>query len=99
MIGSLNLGYQLVYLSLTLYGKQSRAAEKSGFWQAVYQRNNRKKKNEKMHTSSDKKSHKLWFEIIQWYSEVSIQIFKEIISLIFPYVVLIFEQQQQQSLS
>ena len=52
-----------------------------------------------MHTSSDKKSHKLWFEIIQWYSEVSIQIFKETISLIFPYVVLIFEQQQQQSLS
>ena len=75
-------------------------AERRKKWilRAVYQRNNRKK-NEKMHTSSDKKSHKLWFEIIQWYSEVSIQIFKEIISLIFPYVVLIFEQQQQQSLS
>ena len=73
--------------------------KKVGFGELSTNETTEKKKNEKMHTSSDKKSHKLWFEIIQWYSEVSIQIFKEIISLIFPYVVLIFEQQQQQSLS
>ena len=31
-------------------------------------------KNRKYHTGSDKKSHELWFEIILWYSEVSLQI-------------------------
>ena len=45
------------------------------------------KKQMSCHTGSDKKSHKLWFEINKWYSEVS---------LLLPYVELIMQQQQQQ---
>ena len=44
------------------------------------------KKQMSCHTDSDKKSHKLWFEINKWYSEVS---------LLLPYVELIMQQQQQ----
>ena len=45
----------------------------------------KEKKKQKMPYPQLQKSHKLWFEIIQWYSKFPYK-FKEIISFIIPYV-------------
>ena len=67
LIGSLNLSYQLIYLSLTLYKKQQNFS-RAKRWIKVdfvsFRPTKQQKKTENAIYWQGQKSHKLWFENI-----------------------------------
>ena len=89
----MHFGYQLIYLSLTLYGKQqnfsrTKRRQKVAFSRAVYRRNNRKKKNRKYHTGSEKKATNFGLKLFNGTPKFPYK-FKEIINDHLPHVELI----------
>ena len=86
MIGSLNLGYQLIYLSLTLYGKQqnfSQTKQQKKVDLASFLPTKQQKKKTKYHTDSDKKATNFGLKLFND-TPTFPQEFKETISLIVP---------------
>ena len=101
LIGSLNLSYQLIYFSLTFYGKQqnfslTKRREKSRFRKPFptdettekKKNNNNNNNNRKWHTGSDKKNTNFGLKLFNGTPKFPYK-FKEIISLILPYVELL----------
>ena len=101
LIGSLNLSYQLKYFSLTFYGKQqnfslTKRRKKVDFaslflptkQQKKKKNNNNNNNNRKCHTGNDKKNTNFGLKLFNGTPKFPYK-FKEIISLILPYVELL----------